>query len=149
MSDRKNTHPSFFHSWGAFLPPDAIVMGKRVAAGESLKEFSFIVQNHEALPQEESELLEKMILALVGDLARVQILSESSPLIHGKCIVNFNGASDSNGPAELGKIDFSRGAPYLETYSLRELVGNNELKKKVWMQLKELSETIGWSIPKK
>lgn len=154
---------SFFKSWEGFLPPNAIVMGKRsglardesastepsATATESTGPFRFLVHAPGVTRPADHELLEKMMGALGLTLADVCVeeRGEDLPLnfaaTGARALIQFVIPGDEPNCAGYWeeRVQNIEGAearlPVLSTFSIEAMLRNPGLKKAVWAHLKE------------
>jgi hypothetical protein len=126
-----------FKNWDGFLPPNAVVMGKRIAGesvppqtdSHSIKKIQIVLSH--PLRGETNELFAKILQAMnwvPADIElsvenEIQKKSDDSP---GFFTIRMVGGS------EVGRVTQSS----LITYSLEEMLSDPKLKREVWSHLK-------------
>lgn len=148
---------SFFKSWEGFLPPNAILMGKRepiaphvsAASPASTGPFRFLIEAPGVSRPADRELFEKMVGALGLALSDVRVeergadLPENFAATGARALIQFvipGGEPNRAGYWEeiVRHLDgVEARIPVISTFSIEAMLRNPGLKKAVWSHLKE------------
>lgn len=122
-----------FKTWEGFLPPNSIVMGKRIP-GESvppqtskntrLAKTRFVLSH--ALRGETNDLLLKILQAMNWSIGDLEITQEGEKSNDAPFTIRLTGGS------QVGELT----PKSLITYSLEEMLSEPKLKREVWSHLK-------------
>lgn len=131
----------FFKTWEGFLPPNAIVMGKRVP-GETVPPQTDSLANStvakikivlsQPLRGETNDLLLKIFQAMNWQASDVEVMTEEEAFGAGAYVIRLTGGTQTGEVTDQG----------LTTYSLEEMLADGKLKREVWSHLKSAQALI-------
>jgi len=123
-----------FKNWEGFLPPNAVVMGKRIPGETVPPQTDNKRQAHKihlvlahALRGETNELLLKILQAMNWSMSNIETSVEGEEV---STAASFT--LRLTGGSEVGSVTEKT----LTTYSLEEMLSDSKLKREVWSHLK-------------